>query len=100
MLTRRSLLGTTAVLAAGCSTVGTPFSPPSAPQDADIKVAAYTRSLNLNLPYGENSDLLDAEDRYERALAALEEDEDNAYGPKRGGYTLALRFVESFYPTV
>ena len=36
--------------------------------------------------------------RYERALAALEEDEDNAYGPKRGGYSLALRFVESFYP--
>ncbi len=98
MLTRRSLLGSTAVLAAGCSTVGSPLSPPSAPLDADIKVAAYTRSLNLNLPYGENSDLLDAEDRYERALAALVEDEDNAYGPARGGYTLALRFVEDFYP--
>ena len=98
MLTRRSLLAATAVLAAGCSIVGKPFSPPSAPQDAEIKVAAFTRSVNLNLPYGENSDLLNAEDRYERALAALAEDEDNAYGPARGGYTLALRFVESFYP--
>ena len=98
MLTRRSLLGSTAVLAAGCSTVGLPLSPPSAPQDAEIKVAAFTRSVNLNLPYGEDSELLGAEDRYERALAALQEDEDNAYGPARGGYTLALRFVESFYP--
>ena len=98
MLTRRSLLASTAVLAAGCSTVGNPLTPPSAPQDAEIKVAAFTRSVNLNLPYGEDSELLDAEDRYERALTALEEDENNAYGPKRGGYSLALRFVESFYP--
>ena len=98
MLTRRSLLGTTAVLAAGCGSLGNPLTPPSAPQDSEIKVAAFTRSVNLNLPYGEDSELLDAEDRYERALTALEEDENNAYGPKRGGYSLALRFVESFYP--
>ena len=52
------------------------------------------------MPYGDYVELLgdDNEDRYERALAALEEDEDNAYGPKHGGYSLALRFVESFYP--
>ena len=52
MLTRRSLLGTTAVLAAGCSTVGNPLTPPSAPQDAEIKVAAFTRSIYLSMPYG------------------------------------------------
>ena len=98
MLTRRSLLGTTAVLAAGCSTVGNPLTPPSAPQDAEIKVAAFTRSIYLSMPYGNYVDGDDNEDRFERALAALEEDEDNAYGPKRGGYSLALRFVESFYP--
>ena len=100
MLTRRSLLGTTAVLAAGCSTVGTPFSPPSAPQDAEIKVAAFTRSIYLSMPYGNYVPGDDNEVRYERALAALEEDEDNAYGPKRGGYSLALRFVEDFAPQI
>ena len=55
--------------------------------------------MYLSLPYGDYvNDGDDNEDRYERALAALEEDEDNAYGPARGGYSLALRFVESFYP--
>ena len=98
MLTRRSLLASTAVLAAGCSTVGNPLTPPSAPQDAEIKVAAFTRSIYLSMPYGNYVPGDDNEVRYERALAALEEDEDNAYGPKRGGYSLALRFVESFYP--
>ena len=98
MLTRRSLLAGTAALAAGCSTGGFPLAPPSAPQDAEIKLAAYTRSIYLNLPYGEYDDSHGNEDRYERALAALTEDADNAYGPARAGYTLALRFVESFYP--
>ena len=98
MLTRRSLLGTTAVLAAGCGSVGNPLTPPSAPQDAEIKVAAFTRSMYLSLSYGDYVDGDDNEDRYERALAALEEDENNAYGPKHGRYSLALRFVESFYP--
>ena len=100
MVTRRSLLGTTAVLAAGCSTVGNPLTPPSAPQDAEIKVAAYTRSIYLSMPYGNYVDGDDNEDRFERAVAALEEDEDNAYGPKRGGYSLALRFVEDFAPQI
>ena len=100
MLTRRSLLASTAVLAAGCSTVGNPLTPPSAPQDAEIKVAAFTRSMYLSMPYGNYVDGDDNEDRYERALAALEEDEDNAYGPKRGGYSLALRFVEDFAPQI
>ena len=104
MLTRRSLLGSTAVLgssavlAAGCSTAWEPFAPPSAPQDAEVKVAAFTRSIYLSMPYGSYVDGDDNEDRFERALVALEEDEANAYGPKRGGYSLALRFVENFYP--
>lgn len=103
MLTRRSLLGSTAViggsaaLAAGCSSVGRPFSPPSAPQDAEVKLAAYTRSIRLSLPYGEFKDRHRNEDRFERALTLLEEDRENAYGPARGGYSLALRFFEEIY---
>ncbi len=98
MLTRRSLLAGSAALAAGCGTVGNPFTPPSVPQDAEIKVAAFTRSIYLSMPYGNYVVGDDNEDRFEGVLAALEEDEVNAYGPKRGGYSLALRFVESFYP--
>ena len=62
MLTRRSLLGSSAALAgsaalaAGCSSFGRPFSPPSAPPDAEVKLAAYTRSIYLSLPYGEFDD--------------------------------------------
>ncbi len=100
MLTRRSLLGTTAVLAAGCGSLGNPLTPPSAPQDSEIKVAAFTRSMYLSLSYGDYVDGNDNEDRFERALAALEEDDVNAYGPKRGGYSLALRFVEDFAPQI
>ena len=104
MLTRRSLLGNTAVLgsaaalAAGCSSLGIPLSPPSPPQSRELNLAAFTRSIYLNLPYGNYEDSHDNEDRFEGALAALEEDQDNAFGPQRGGYSLALRFVEDFYP--
>ena len=74
MLTRRSLLGTTAVLAAGCSTVGNAtLHRRGAPQDAEIKVAAFTRSVYLSTCRTCNySELLGADNevRYERALAA------------------------------
>ena len=104
MLTRRSLLGSTAVLggaaalAAGCSSLGIPLSPPSTSQGNVIKVAASPRSVYLVLPYGNYTDDDEAEVRFERARVALEEDETNAYGPKRGGYSLDLRFVNDFYP--
>ncbi len=104
MLTRRSLLGSTATLggsaalAAGCSSLGVPLSPPGAPPNAEVKLAAYTRSIYLVLPYGNYTDHDEAEVRFERARMELDEDEANAYGPKRGGYSLDLRFVNDFYP--
>ena len=104
MLTRRSLLGSTATvggsaaLAAGCSSLGVPLSPPGAPASRDLNVAAFTRSINLAMPYGNYTDEHDNEDRFEQALAALEADEDNAFGPRRGEYSLSLRFVEDFTP--
>ena len=104
MLTRRSILGNaailggTAALAAGCSTGSNLLSPPSAPASRDLNVAAYTRSINLAMPYGNYTDEHDNEDRFEQALAALEADEDNAFGPTRGEYSLSLRFVEDFTP--
>ena len=100
MLTRRSLLGSSAVLAAGCSTVGSPLSPPSAPQVAEINVAAYTRYGYLSMPFGEDAFRLDPEEKYQRAVTALEEDRENHYGPAHGGYRLALRFFEDDYGTM
>lgn len=104
MLTRRSLIGSTAVLggtaalAAGCSAGSNLLSPPAAPASRDLNVAAYTRSIDLAMPYGNYTDEHDNEDRFEQALAALEADENNAFGPKRGEYSLSLRFVEDFTP--
>lgn len=106
MLTRRSLLGSTAALggmaalASGCSSLWIPLSPPSAPQSRELNVTAYTRSIYLTMPYGNYTDEHDNEDRFEQALAALEQDEHNAFGPKRGEYSLSLRFVENFTPQI
>ena len=101
MLTRRSLLGSSAVLAAGCSTVGTPVSPspPSAPQESELNVAAYTRYIHLAGPFGEGALYERPQDKYRQAAATLAKDKENPYGPTRGGYQLALRFVDEFFPS-
>ncbi len=97
MLTRRLLLASTAALAAGCNTVGSPPSPPSAPRVTEINVAAFTRFASLSAATGEGAPYESPEGKYQRAAAALAEDGDSPYGPARGGYTLALRFFEDDY---
>ena len=94
MLTRRSLLGSSAVLAAGCSTVGTPVSPspPSVPQETQLNVATYEKFMTLDALMG------CPEKAYRDALAALGQDTENPYGPARSGYRLELRQVEEFFP--
>lgn len=90
MLSRRSLLAGTATLAAGC---GNPFSPPSLPQEVELKVAASTRRLVS--PAFPPADWL--EGKYLRAVAALEADRENQFGPTQGGYRIALRFFDELY---
>lgn len=91
MLSRRSLLASTATLATGCSMFE---SPPSAPQGIEFKVAASTkRHLAFGFPPSEWP-----EEKYLRAVAALEADEENQFGPTRGGYRLALRFFDELHP--
>ncbi len=97
MLTRRSLLAGSAALAAGCSTVGSPLSPPSAPQVAEINVAAYTSYGYLSQPFAGDVFRSSPEEKYQRAVTALEKDKESPYGPARGGYQLALRFFEDNY---
>ncbi len=91
MLSRRSLFVTTAALVAGC---GNPLSAPSVPQEVELKVAASTRRFASSaFP---PSDWL--EGKYLRAVAALEADKENQFGPTRGGYRIALRFFDEIYP--
>ena len=94
MLSRRSLIASTAALAAGCSTLGPPPPAPSVPQGTALNVAASTKwNLWFGDPFFERP-----EDKYLRAAATLEADRENPYGPTRGGYSLAVRFFEDLYP--
>lgn len=95
MLSRRSLLASTAALAAGCSLAEPPLDAPSLPQAVALNVAATTFGFNRNpLLMREER----PEDTYRRSLTTLEADEESQYGPTRGGYSLALRFIDMLYP--
>lgn len=91
MLSRRSLLASSAALAAGC---GDLLSPPSVPQEVELKVAAST-SMHASFGYPPSGW---PEGKYMRAAAALEADRENQFGPARGGYSLALRFFGELRP--
>ena len=100
MLSRRSFLGSAtalgsgAALAAGCSTLGTPVTPPGAPQETEINVAAYTRYISLAGPLDTGSPLAGPKDKYWNAIAALEDDKENPFGPARARYRPVLKFYE------
>ena len=91
MLTRRSLFASTAALTTGCNMLGFP---PSVLQETALNVAVSTiRYISYGFQHFEGP-----EDKYRRAVAMLEADKDNPYGPTRGRYRLALRFFEDLYP--
>ena len=93
MLSRRSLLAGTATLAAGCGLAELPLSAPSVLQETALNVAASTISyISFGVPFE------GPENKYGRAVAMLEADKENQFGPTRGGYRLALRFFEELYP--
>ena len=93
MLSRRSLLASTA-LAAGCSTIGSPPSAPSVPLESALTVAASTKGhISFGVPFFEKP-----QQKYGRAAATLETDTENPYGPTRGRYSLTLRFYDELYP--
>ena len=95
MLSRRSLLASTAALAAGCSFAEPPLDAPSVPQAVALNVAASTfRYLSFLHQFFE----VEPEDKHRRTLAMLEADKENPYGPTRGRYSLTLRFFGELYP--
>lgn len=94
MLTRRSLLASTAALAAGCGVAEPPPAAPSVPQETALNVAA---SIGRHASFGDPS-IEEPEHKYGRAAAKLEADTENPYSPTRGGYSLSLQFYERLYP--
>ena len=100
MLTRRSLLGSSAVVAAGCSTVGNSLATPSAPQGTELNVVASNTYMYLSPPIDGGPYIESSEEKYRRAAVALEEDTGNPYGSARGGYSLALRFFNEIFPFI
>ena len=94
MLSRRSLLASTALFAAGCGPLEPLLSPPSAPQKTELNVVAYTRFITLLTLHDPGS----PRQQYKKAVAALEAEREHPHGPTRGGYRLTLRFIEEFFP--
>ena len=94
MLSRRTMLASTAALAAGCSFAEPPLDAPSVLQAVALNVAVPTSGF-----YRDPLLMMEKpEDTYRRSLTTLEADGENPYGPTRGGYSLALRFHGGLYP--
>lgn len=88
MLTRRSLLATSAALAVGCGRATPPVSNP-----VQLNVAAYLGLVTMELRRAGCY-----EGAYQDVMAELEQDPDNPFGPKRGRYRLELRYSDEFFP--
>ena len=79
MLSRRTLIASAAVLAAGCGPLKSLYSAPSVPKESEL-IWASRRYIGL-------------EDQH-RILATLVEDEDNPNGPEQGHYRLESHTIE------
>ena len=86
MLTRRTLMASTAALAAGCNPLESSFSAPSLPEVVELKWGTrYSSRL-----FDSGRKRLGWEKTVAQVVEALEADEENPNGPKRGRYTLKL----------
>ena len=86
MLSRRSLIGGTAALAAGISSVGCSFSAPGIVSEPEVNWSVRI-AAGLNQPVG-----MSPETYLHQAVATLAEDEENPLGPKRARYTLNMKY--------
>lgn len=86
MLTRRTLIGSTAALAAGISGAGCSFSAPGIVSKPEVNWGVrYAAGLNKPLD-------MRPEPYLQQTLATLAEDEENPLGPKRAHYTLRMKY--------
>lgn len=95
MFSRRTMIASAAVIAAGCGPLQSFFSAPSAPQEAELTLASLGNYLGLSDPAAE----LRPVEKLQMAATTLEEDNENPHGQKRGKYRLKLRHVERLTAT-
>ena len=91
MMSRRSLLAGSAALAAGCSSLSSPLSPPSLPKATELNWAVIGEFPSLHDPEGL---LTSNESVLQGGLTALAEDKENPYGPERGRFSIRLRYAK------
>ena len=91
MLSRRTLIGSTAVLAAGCG--GLDFSFPELGTPKITPLTWVSRSIaELNTGPG----IASFEEKLRRMERNLADDDESPIGPERGRYSLALQYVERY----
>ena len=90
MLTRRTLMATSAGLAAGCSSLESSFSVPSLPKDVELTWG----SLGFIGLFEPGVGGRDPETKLRQMVVALEEDTENPDGPAKGHYTLNSQFID------
>ena len=90
MLSRRTLIGSTAALAAGLGGAGCSFSAPGIVKSAEVTWAAGDA-----VGVRRSSDM-DTTALLSQTVSALSEDKENPLGPKRGHYSLTLKFLPHF----
>lgn len=88
MLSRRSLLATSAALAVGCGRATPPVQ-----EAVHLNVAAYIGLVTMEL-----RGMGCYEGAYQDVMEELEQDPDNPFGPIRGRYRLELRYSDEFFP--
>ncbi len=88
MLSRRTLLATSAALAVGCGRAKPPVSAPT-----QLNVAAFIGFATVEIRG------LGCHERvYQDVVDALERDTESPYGATRGRYSLDLKFIDELFP--
>ncbi len=90
-LTRRTLIASTAVLAAGCGGLDIPFPVLGAPK---ITPLTWVSHIITGLVPGHL--VASPEEKLRRIERELAEDSDSAFGPTRGRYSLTLQYFERY----
>ena len=88
VLSRRTLIGSAAALAAGCGFLDSQSEAPGPVQGAALNWAVYDSYASLAVSQG-----MSALEKYRQTVAELAEDEDNPHGFQQGRYSLDLRRV-------
>ncbi len=91
MLSRRALIASTTVLAAGCGFLDSPSKVTGPRQETSLNLAFSDSIYSLAGTHG-----VRPLEKYRQAVAELAEDADDPYGFEQGRYSLALRRIGTF----